>query len=79
MYDFSDDSVLLCLSSEHYDSDEYIRDYNEFVRLVNDEEKVMKISIVIPVYYNQDNLIPLYEDIQKKLFVYKEYEWEVVM
>lgn len=31
MYDFSPDSVLLCLASEHYDSEEYIRDYNEFV------------------------------------------------
>lgn len=39
----------------------------------------MKVSIIIPVYYNQDNLIPLYEDIQKKLFVHKEYDWEVVM
>mgnify|MGYP001852280462 CR=1 FL=1 len=35
MYDFSSDSVLLCLSSEHYDPDEYIRDYDEFVKLVN--------------------------------------------
>jgi dTDP-4-dehydrorhamnose 3,5-epimerase-like enzyme len=35
MYDFSEDSVLLCLSSEHYDPEEYIRDYNEFVGLVN--------------------------------------------
>lgn len=39
----------------------------------------MKISIVIPVYYNQDNLIPLYVDLKKKLFVHKEYDWEVVM
>lgn len=31
MYDFSEDSVLLCLASEHYDSQEYIRDYNDFV------------------------------------------------
>lgn len=36
MYDFSSDSVLLCLSSEHYDPNEYIRDYNEFVRLTNE-------------------------------------------
>lgn len=34
MYDFSDDSVLLVLSSEHYDPDKYIRDYAEFVKLV---------------------------------------------
>lgn len=31
MYDFSDDSVLLCLASEHYDPKEYIKDYDEFV------------------------------------------------
>ena len=38
MYDFSEDSVLLCLASEHYDATEYIRDYNEFVKLVTEEE-----------------------------------------
>lgn len=32
MYDFSADSVLLCLASEHYDNSEYIRDYDEFCR-----------------------------------------------
>ena len=31
MYGFSEDSVLLVLASEHYDSEEYIRDYNEFL------------------------------------------------
>lgn len=31
MYDFSADSVLLCLSSEYYDANEYIRDYKVFV------------------------------------------------
>ncbi|MBE5932858.1 MAG: WxcM-like domain-containing protein [Lachnospiraceae bacterium] len=35
MYDFSDDSVLLVLASEHYDASEYIRDYEEFVKEVN--------------------------------------------
>ena len=39
----------------------------------------MKISVVIPVYYNQDNLKPLYRDIQEKLYIHKEYEWELVM
>ena len=34
MYDFSGDSVLLCLSSEHYEPDEYIRDYDEYVKEV---------------------------------------------
>lgn len=32
MYDFSADSVLLCLASEHYDDAEYIRDYDAFLR-----------------------------------------------
>lgn len=31
MYDFSEDSVLLVLASEHYDNAEYIRDYDAFV------------------------------------------------
>lgn len=39
MYDFSKDSVLLCLSSEHYDAREYIRDYKEFLKIINGEEK----------------------------------------
>lgn len=35
MYDFSDDSVLLVLASEHYDVEEYIRDYDDFIREIN--------------------------------------------
>ena len=35
MFDFSTDSVLLCLASEHYDPDEYIRDYREYVEQAN--------------------------------------------
>lgn len=34
MYDFSSDSVLLVLASTHYDPNEYIRDYSEFERLI---------------------------------------------
>ena len=34
MFDFSPDSVLLVLASEHYDASEYIRDYDAFVREV---------------------------------------------
>lgn len=34
MYDFSEDSVLLVLASEHYDSKEYIRDYDEYLKLI---------------------------------------------
>ena len=37
MYEFSEDSVLLCLASEHYDPEEYVRDYDEFVNLVNEK------------------------------------------
>ena len=35
MYDFSEDSVLLVLSNEAYDPNEYIRDYDAFVKEVN--------------------------------------------
>lgn len=31
MYDFSSDSILLVLSDEHYNSEEYIRDYDRFL------------------------------------------------
>lgn len=31
MYDFSSDSVLLCLASTHYDANEYIRSYEQYV------------------------------------------------
>lgn len=31
MYNFSKDSVLLVLSDEHYDNNEYIRDYSEYL------------------------------------------------
>ena len=38
MYDFSHDSILLCLSSERCDPDEYIRDYDAFMRLCAEEK-----------------------------------------
>ena len=38
MYEFSEDSVLLVLASEHYDPTEYIRDYDEFVKAIKEEE-----------------------------------------
>lgn len=34
MYDFSPDSVLLVLASEHYDGGEYLRDYARFQQAV---------------------------------------------
>ncbi len=38
MYDFSEDSVLLCIASEHYDAEEYIRDYDAYVKEVTKME-----------------------------------------
>ncbi len=34
MFDFSPDAVLLVLASEHYNEDDYIHDYAEFLRYV---------------------------------------------
>ena len=34
MYDFSPDSVLLVLSNEHYDPEEYIRDYDNYLKML---------------------------------------------
>lgn len=34
MYDFSEDSILLVLASEVYDSSEYIRDFDEYMKEV---------------------------------------------
>ena len=34
MYDFSEDSVLLVLANTHYDGNEYIRDYDEYLKEV---------------------------------------------
>lgn len=39
----------------------------------------IKASLVIPVYYNEKNLNPLYEDISKKLYPAKDIEWEIVL
>lgn len=43
------------------------------------KEIQVKISVIIPIYFNQDNLSPLYRDIQNKLYSHEEYEWEIVM
>lgn len=34
MYDFSEDAVLMVLASELYDEKDYIRDYDEFLKIV---------------------------------------------
>lgn len=39
----------------------------------------MKVSIVIPVYYNEDNLRPLYTDIREKFINKIDYDYEIVM
>lgn len=35
MYDFSPDSVLLVLASTHYDGSEYIRDFEEYKKIMD--------------------------------------------
>lgn len=35
MYDFSPDSVLLVLANTHYDGKEYIRNYDEYLEIMN--------------------------------------------
>lgn len=37
MYDFSEDAVLMVLASEIYDETDYIRDYEEFLRFVDEK------------------------------------------
>ena len=36
MYDFSPDSILLVLCSEHYDGSEYIRDYDAYIKEIKE-------------------------------------------
>lgn len=36
MYDFSSDSVLLVLASSHYDGQEYIRNYDDYIKIMED-------------------------------------------
>tara|TARA_R110002050_G_scaffold57423_3_gene128972 strand:+ start:111938 stop:112354 length:417 start_codon:yes stop_codon:yes gene_type:complete len=35
MYDFSSDCVLMVLADAHYDESDYIRDYQEFLNVIN--------------------------------------------
>lgn len=39
MYDFSEGAVLLVLASELYTEDDYIRNYDEFLNFVREEDK----------------------------------------
>ena len=38
----------------------------------------MKVSIIIPVYFNEDNLIPLYNDIKEKFIDKIDFQYELV-
>ena len=38
MYDFSSDAVLLVLASELYDESDYIRDYDEFLKYIKENQ-----------------------------------------
>jgi dTDP-4-dehydrorhamnose 3,5-epimerase-like enzyme len=38
MYDFSDGAVLLVLASEYYDERDYIRNYQDFLKVVREEK-----------------------------------------
>lgn len=40
MYDFTPGAVLLVLASEHYDEADYIRNYQDFIKLVRKEDCV---------------------------------------
>ena len=37
MFDFSSDAVLMVLASELYDESDYIRNYDEFLRYINEQ------------------------------------------
>ena len=37
MYDFSEDSVLLVMASTHFDEKEYIRNYDEYLKIMENE------------------------------------------
>lgn len=40
MYDFSDDAVLMVLASEVYDELDYIRNYEDFLKFVEDNQLI---------------------------------------
>ena len=40
MYDFTPGSVLLVLASEYYDEADYIRNYDDFIKLVREKENI---------------------------------------
>lgn len=43
MYDFSPDAVLLVLASELYDESDYIRNYDDFLKYIEEHPKEQKL------------------------------------
>ena len=39
MYDFTPDAVLIVLASEPYNEDDYIRDYDAFLRFIGEDKE----------------------------------------
>lgn len=39
----------------------------------------MKLSIVIPIYYKEDNLLPLYKDLKEKIIDVIDFDYEIIM
>lgn len=39
----------------------------------------MKVSLIIPVYYNEDNLRPLYSELKKEFIDRIDYEYEIIL
>lgn len=48
-------------------------------RQEKEERRPMKLSIIIPVYFNEENLRPLYADIREKIIEVIDYDYEIVM
>lgn len=42
MYDFSPDAVLMVLASDYYKEEDYIRDYDEFLKFVKEQQADLK-------------------------------------
>ena len=38
-----------------------------------------KLSVVVPVYYNQDSLLPLYEELRQKVFSRDDFTYELIL
>lgn len=45
LYDFSDDCVLMVLADQHYDPDDYITDYDDFLREVRGGARVEGLAV----------------------------------